>query len=298
MYLERRYSLTQVEYCRNFIFRRNFPIRRIFERSCELGLWRLMADRVSEIFGHRISKRLKGKLQVVLDQVEHGHHVFRAYFKNGFIKQYEKLRTFLRNEVCSNNLYDLGLRKGLAYMEEVREKLQQITDRFATFQASCLDVHGELAVLAKLGRQVPLGKSTVSGIKLQDVRVMRLLKALLHAGTHVAGARTDDLHRAVLRAHDLDPKSYRLSQLRYDLRKLRAHGLIERDGKRYAYRLTENGCRMATLLALFHQKIFGPLSSRVLRPATVHKQPPSKLEARLDRAAACIEEVIDYLRAA
>ncbi len=34
------YSLNQVEYCRNFIFRRNFPIHKIFERSCELGLFR------------------------------------------------------------------------------------------------------------------------------------------------------------------------------------------------------------------------------------------------------------------
>ena len=28
-----------------------------------------------------------------------------------------------------------------------------------------------------------------------------------------------------------------LNQLRYDLRKMRAHGLLERDGHRYAYRL-------------------------------------------------------------
>jgi hypothetical protein len=30
--LRRDYSLNQVEYCRNFIFRRNFPIHKIFER--------------------------------------------------------------------------------------------------------------------------------------------------------------------------------------------------------------------------------------------------------------------------
>jgi hypothetical protein len=38
--LHRDCSLNQVEYCRNFIFRRNFPIHMIFERSCELGLFR------------------------------------------------------------------------------------------------------------------------------------------------------------------------------------------------------------------------------------------------------------------
>jgi hypothetical protein len=37
----RAYSLNQIEYCRNFIFRSNFPIHKVFERSCEMGLFRL-----------------------------------------------------------------------------------------------------------------------------------------------------------------------------------------------------------------------------------------------------------------
>jgi hypothetical protein len=57
----------------------------------------------------------------------------RAYFKHAFIKQYEKFATFLRNEVCSNNLADFGLRKGLEHLAEVREKFVGVTDRFATF---------------------------------------------------------------------------------------------------------------------------------------------------------------------
>jgi hypothetical protein len=52
-------------------------------------------------------KQLRGKLGTVIDQIEQGHHVFRAYWKNAFLKQYEKFCTFLRNELCSNNLCDL-----------------------------------------------------------------------------------------------------------------------------------------------------------------------------------------------
>ena len=37
---------------------------------------------------------MRGKLATVIDRVEHGHHVFRAYFKNAFLKQYEKFATF------------------------------------------------------------------------------------------------------------------------------------------------------------------------------------------------------------
>src|SRR5579864_4047385 len=66
MNLSRFYALAQVEYCRNFIFKRHFPIHKIFERSCEIGLWRLTANRISEIFGVRLHKRLRGKLATVI----------------------------------------------------------------------------------------------------------------------------------------------------------------------------------------------------------------------------------------
>ena len=56
--LRREYSINQIEYCRNFVFKRNFPIHKIFEHSCEMGLFRLAADKVACIFGVRITKRL------------------------------------------------------------------------------------------------------------------------------------------------------------------------------------------------------------------------------------------------
>jgi hypothetical protein len=54
--------------CRNLIFRRNFPIHKLFERSCDLGLLRLSADRIAQVFGWRLHKRLSGKLSSVLEK--------------------------------------------------------------------------------------------------------------------------------------------------------------------------------------------------------------------------------------
>src|SRR3982075_3719022 len=119
--LSRFYAISQIEYCRNFIFKRHFPIHKLFERSCELGLWRLGADKIAAIFGRRLNlnRHMRGKLATVIDQIEHGHHAFRAYFKSAFLKQYEKFATFLRNELCSNNLNDFGLKKGLDNLDAV-----------------------------------------------------------------------------------------------------------------------------------------------------------------------------------
>jgi hypothetical protein len=299
MGLSRFYSIPQIEYCRNFIFRRHFPIHKIFERSCELGLWRLTANRISEIFGVRLNKRLNGKLATVVDQIENGHHIFRAYWKHAFLKQYEKFSRYLRNELCSNNLRDFGLKKGLDHLGAVRERFQTITDRFAGFQAQCLNVHVDFPLLQRIALPVSIGSVRYPGIKIHDARIIRLLEVLLHGGNTVGGWTAKQIHVAVLTTFQLSAKAYGLNQLRYDLRKLKGHGLLQRDGRRYAYQLTTKGVQVALLFLFFHKRLCGPLANSLFhhRPDSAHL-PDSKLEAAYHKADQAIENIVALLAAA
>jgi hypothetical protein len=297
--LSRFYSISQIEYCRNFIFKRNFPIHKLFERSCELGLWRLTAHKISEIFGQRLHRKMSGKLATVIDQIEHGHHVYRAYFKHAFLKQYEKFSTFLRNELCSNNLKDFGLRKGLDNLEAVREKLQAITSRFASFQAHWLNVHVDFPLLQRIALPITIGSVRYPGIKIHETRIIRLMEVLLHGGTHVGGWTAKQIHEAVLTTFGLSDSGYRLNQLRYDLRKLKGHALLERDGSCYAYRLTTKGLEVGLLFLFFHKRLCGPLAnSRFHHQPDARLRPDSRLEAAYHRADAAIQKVVDLLAAA
>jgi hypothetical protein len=299
MNLSRFYAIAQIEYCRNFIFKRHFPIHKIFERSCELGLWRLTAQRISEIFGVRLNKRLRGKLATVIEQIEHGHHVFRAYWKNSFLKQYEKFSRFLRNELCSNNLHDFGLKKGLNHLDAVRKRFQIITDRFADCQAQWLNVHVDFPLLQRLALPVTIGTVRYPGIKIHETRIIRLLEVLLHGGTSIGGWNAKQIHQAVLTTFDLSAKTYGLNQLRYDLRKLKGHGLLEREGRRYAYRLTAKGLQVALLFLFFHKRLCGPLAnSRFHHQPDPASRPNSKLEAAYHKADKAIQEIVDLLAAA
>ena len=299
MNLRRFYALAQVEYSRNFVFKRHFPIHKIFERSCEIGLWRITAHRISEIFGTRLHKRLRGKLATVIDQIEHGHHVFRVYWKNAFLKQYEKFSRFLRNELCSNNLRDFGLKKGLDHLEAVRERFRTITDRFASFQAQSLNVHVDFPLLQRLALPVTLGSVRYAGIKIQDTRIIRLLEVLLHGNHTVGGSTAKQLHQAVLTTFQLSPEAYGLNQLRYDLRKLKGHGLLERDTSHYAYRLTSKGVQVALLFLFFHKRLCGPLAnSRFHHQPDPDQRPNSKLEAAYHKADKAIQNIVDLLAAA
>jgi hypothetical protein len=299
MNLSRFYAIAQIEYCRNFIFKRHFPIHKIFERSCEIGLWRLTANRISEIFGVRLNKRLRGKLATVIDQIEHGHHVFRAYWKNAFLKQYEKFSRFLRNELCSNNLRDFALKKGLDHLDAVRKRFQTITDRFAGFQAQCLNVHVDFPLLQRLALPITIGSVRYPGIKIHDTRMIRLIEVLLHGGNTVGGWTAKQIHQAILTTFQLSAQTYGLNQLRYDLRKLKGHGLLERDGRRYAYRLTVKGVQIALLFLFFHHRLCGPLANSRFHHQPHPAHPPnSKLEAAYHKADKAIQHVIDVLAAA
>ena len=109
--------------------------------------------------------------------------------------------------------------------------------------------------------------------------MIRLMEVLLHSGTKLCGWRTAQIHEAVLSSFGLKAKDYTLTQLRYDLRKMKAHGLIERDGKRYAYRLTSKGNKTALLFVLFHKCVCGPLANSLFNsPPATQLTPATRLE--------------------
>jgi hypothetical protein len=212
---------------------------------------------------------------------------------------YEKFSTFFRVEICVNQLKDLGLNKGLANLDALRKKLVAATDRLADFQGELLDVHVDFPLFQRLARPVCSGKSKIPGIRIQDTRMIRLMEVLLHGGPQLNGWQTTQIWQAILTAFSLSPQAYTLNQLRYDLRKLKGHGLLERVGKRYAYRLTDKGTRVAAMFVLFHKRVCGPLANSLFhhRPTSSSK-PPVKIEIAYRKADAAIQNLIDQLAVA
>jgi hypothetical protein len=246
----------------------------------------------------RKHKRLRGKLHSMLEKLDHGHHVLRVYCKSLVARLYEKFSTFLRLEICVNRLRDLGLNKGLENLDALREKLVVITDRRAGFQAELLNVHVDFPLFQRLALPLYSGKSKIPGIKIQDTRMIRLMEVLLHGGPQLAGWRTIQIWQALQAAFSLSLQDYTLNQLRYDLRKMKGHGLLERMGKQYAYRLTEKGARVAAMFVLFHKRICGPLANSLFHHRPRRRSPPPvKIETAYHKADAAIQKLIDLLAA-
>jgi len=187
----------------------------------------------------------------------------------------------------------------LDHLDAVRQTFQAITGRFTGFQAQWLNVHADFPLLQRIALPITIGAVRYPGIKIHETRVIRLLEVLLHGSTYVGGWTAKEIHAVVLATFHLSDRAYGLNQLRYDLRKLKGHGLIERDGSRYAYRLTAKGVQVALLFLLFHKRLCGPLANSRFhhRPDPQHR-PNSRLEAAYHRADKAIEHIVDVLAAA
>jgi len=128
--------------------------------------------------------------------------------------------------------------------------------------------------------------------------MMRLMEVLLRGGTQLAGWRSSDIHPAILTAFGLPADTYTLTQLRYHLRKMKAHGLLERIGRGYRYRLTDKGVKSALMFILFHKRVCGPLANSLFhhRPDETLK-PSSKIETAYHKADHALQQVLDLLAA-
>jgi hypothetical protein len=287
-----RYSVAQIELATDLVFRRAAPLRALFRRATELGVLLGGADRTTHLFGRRVTHRYRGRLQTVLDRRDEGHPVLRSYYRTSFVRQYEKGDRLLRTETCLNDPYHLGIGRRLEHLPELRARLAATNARYLEAQAEVLASTVDAGALAALGRPVAVGRRRVPGLKLEDDRVLRLLEGLLHPGTFVADWTTREVHARLLARHRLTEADYRLGQLRYDLGKLRAHGLVERLGPNRRYRLTERGLRLGVLLVKLRTRLLGPLVSLATAPAP---RRPSRHPSAVEAAFRQVDGALDHL---
>jgi hypothetical protein len=157
----------------------------------------------------------------------------------------------------------------------------------------------DFPLLQRIGLPITIGSVHYAGIKIHETRIIRLLEVLLHGGNCLGGWTARHIHQVVLESFELSEKAYGLNQLRYDLRKLKGHALLERDGSRYAYRLSNKGIQVALLFLFFHKRLCGPLAnSRFHHLPDPSHRPQSTLEAAYYKADTAIQDIVDLLAAA
>src|SRR5437899_6448306 len=238
--LQAEFSLTQV-------LDRPLSGRIFFEEVIRENLDLGRPDQVQLIFDRRVTRRTPGRFRtrVLTDGVVPSLHID---YKRSRIKQYHKEGRALRTETTINDTRDFALGRRLTNLSALRKVGFHANRRLLDVQRLSHDCTiGEVTV-ERVHRPVQVDGQRVPALRFLDPRVLALFCALVMFRLLPAGFTARDLRQHVAPLLGVAPEALSPGRMTYDLRRLRLHGLIERQPKRHRYRVTDTGLRLALFL--------------------------------------------------
>jgi len=286
----------QVEYCDNLVFHREAALDRLFGRLLDANRAVGTPARLAVVFGR---SRFRPDARTARTEVKVTRlktTMLRTGFGQTSLKQYVKERVLLRTETTCNQLQDLSLPKEVQNLPRLREVLGGSNDRYLEAQQDVLASYVDRGQLQQL-RQPTVSASgrRTPGLRLDDPRLLAVLQALTAFAHLVAKGcfRTADLLPDVQRF--LGKPAYKLSQLRYDLAKLRGKGLLERLRGTQRYRLGAEGYRLAVLYQKLYHRLYTPLTAAILEPVAADNLIAGSRKAKLDRLYEAVDKALRRL---
>ena len=293
-----RLFVSQVEYCDNILFHERAALDRLHERLLDANRTIGRPDRLAFIYGRRFTEKTVEGIKTRITDYEQINPVIRSEFKSTSIKQYVRDHVLLRTEGTSNYTPNLGVNKGIDNLPQLREVLQRGTERYLQVQQDVLETFVDRGQLQQLQQPtVTASGRRIPGLKLTDQRLLAVMHAVV-CYRFLAGLgtfRTCDLLGDVVKALGTSSVSYRLAQLRYDLSKLLAKGLVVKLSGTQNYQVTPTGFRLCVVyLKLFH-KLYAPLTAGLLAPFAGDAAVPDEQRCRLDSLYAAVDRALQAL---
>ena len=185
------YSIYQVEYSRNLLFRVGAQMQQLFDRVVDRTRSRLDVPAVRTIFGakNRPHRNRSGgtAIEAVIETPRYDLTWFKVAFGRLAVKAYTKGEHVLRFEATAHNTKDLKVGRALDKFPDIVARLAGIAERFCT-AVDCVDI-GFLTdrSLDELPRSSTIGAVRVGGIDLNTPRIHDALAAVLALATAPGG---------------------------------------------------------------------------------------------------------------
>jgi len=149
---QHRLFFSQVEYCDNLIFGRRAALDNLGQRLLDANRTIGQPNKITVIFGRKVSKQYRGKLQTEIEDMDLPNPVIRSHYRNGFIKQYVRDHLILRTEAASNNVNDYGVKKSVENLPVLQKALSAINDNYLNVQQDILETFVDRGQLRKLAQ--------------------------------------------------------------------------------------------------------------------------------------------------
>src|SRR5271167_213191 len=295
---QHRLFFSQVEFCDNLIFRRRAALDKLGERLFDANRTIGAPNKITMIFGRRISKRYRGKLQTEIADIDLPNPVIRSHYGNGFIKQYVRDHRILRTEPASNNGNDYGVNKSVQNLPALRKALAAIADNYLNVQQDILETFIDRGQLRKLAEPtITATGKRIPGLKFDHPRQLALMHALVRFA-HIAAGNTfttAELHPRVVAALGCSAEHYSLASLRYDLAKLRAKGLVAKLPNSRRYQLLPQGYSICLIFLKLFDRVYAPLTAGLLSPFNADARIDQPKRSQLDRLYQRVVDDLDTL---
>ena len=177
-------------------------------------------------------------------------------YKHTKIKQYHKQGRALRTETTINNPHDFRVSKRLTSLPDLRQLGFTANRRLLGVQTISHDPIRGAKAFTDLTTPVVTGQGTrIPGLRFADTRVHALLRALLVHRLLPHGFTNRELRALTAPLLGKRFEDITAGQMTYDLRRLRAHRLIERIPRSRRYRVTDTGLQHALLFTHAHDHL-------------------------------------------
>jgi len=283
---QHRLFFSQAEYCDNLIFFRRAALDELGQRLLDLNRAIGQPKKITMIFGRKVTKEYKGKLQTVIEDLDLPNPVIRSHYGHGFAKQYVRDNRLLRTEPATNDVRDYGVNKDVENLPQLRHRMSAIIDNYHNAQQDILETFLDRGQLRKLGQPtiLPNGKR-IPGLKLDHPRQLAAMHALVRFANIAAGEgfRSTDVYIPAREALGANPSQYTLASFRYDLSKLRAKGLVERVPHSRRYRLVGKGYSICLIFLKLFERIYAPLTAGLVKPISGDRRLAEDKRCTLDR---------------
>lgn len=254
---EYKYSLYQVEYSRNLLFKRGNDLDRVYQMLIDLTRKNLDIDRLKTIFGrkNRPYNRKTGRpgFEVRIERPDYNMTIFKIHFGKITVKLYDKGERTLRSEVVVHNAKALKLKRGVEFFGQIVHKLQELMD---SFMNSLLYAHVSLVeggLLENLSLPTIRGKARLAGLDISKERTLNLMEVVLSLSIKPGGFTARDV---ALKMAKKMGQEYSTRNASYDIKKLRGKQMILKKGRTIKYELSPQGAqKMIAILALVRNKL-------------------------------------------
>jgi hypothetical protein len=256
-------SMRQVEVSRTLVFDDPRRARGFMESlvADNIGIGR--PEEVAAVFSRQVRTNTPGIFRTrIFGPGTEVRMDFR--YKNSRVKQYLKDGRALRIEAVINKPHDIGVQARLTNLPELVQKARQVNHRLLMIERAGQGCAIGTALFERIQQPYVWEGQRTGALRFGDPRAMALAGAMclmVHAVTGFTNRSLRGLVAGLLGA------DYSSSQMGYDLRRLRLHGLIERIPKTHSYATTPEGIRVAAFYTKVHARILRPLFSADHPPA-------------------------------